>query len=157
MGKLARMVPISDELREYVMRIVVATRPSDKNQIARQYLEYGASSRAGIGIVLASKARALLRGNNFVSKEDVAAMSVPVLRHRLILNFESEREGVSTDNVVQMILKDPVCQKPWMQFAKGGRKVDHIPIPSFEVLRIKNFLCIRIVFFISDDEFSSSL
>ena len=106
MGKIARMIPISDELREYVMRVVVATRPNEQNKIANQFLDYGASSRAGIGIVLASKARALLHGNNFVSKEDVNLMALPVLRHRLILNFESEREGIKTDDAVKMIIKE---------------------------------------------------
>ena len=106
LGKLVRMMPISNDMREYVMRIVVATRPSEENKTASQYLEYGASSRAGIGIVMASKARALIHGNNFVSKADIEAMALPVLRHRLILNFESEREGVTTDDVSSMIIKE---------------------------------------------------
>jgi MoxR-like ATPase len=106
LGKLARMVPISDDLREYVVRVVTATRPNGQNKTASQYLEYGASTRAGIGIVLASKARALLNGRNYVSKEDVSAMAYPVLRHRLILNFESERVGVTTDDVTKMILAE---------------------------------------------------
>lgn len=106
MGKLIRMMPISDELRTYVMRIVASTRPNEKNKLASQYLEYGASPRASIGIVLASKARALIHGNNYVSKEDINAMALPVLRHRLILNFESEREGVSTDAIVEMLIKE---------------------------------------------------
>jgi MoxR-like ATPase len=105
LGKVVRMMPISEDLREYVMRLVVTTRPGEKNDIANKYLDYGASSRAGIGIVLAAKARALINGKNFVSKEDVNTMALPVLRHRLILNFESEREGVSTDDVTKMILK----------------------------------------------------
>ncbi len=106
LGKLARMIPMADEMREYVMRLVVASRPTRENKAASQYLDYGASSRAGIGIVLASKARALLRGRNYVSKDDVIAMAYPVLRHRLILNFESEREGVSSDEIVGMLLKE---------------------------------------------------
>ncbi len=106
MGRLVRMMPIANDMREYVMRIVVTTRPGKGNDIANKYLDYGASSRAGIGIVLASKARALLQGNNFVSKEDVHAMALPVLRHRMILNFESEREGISPDEVTQMIIDE---------------------------------------------------
>jgi len=106
LSKIVRMMPISDDLRNYALRIVVATRPSEENKTAKQYLEYGASSRAGIGVVLAAKARALLRGNNFVSKDDINAMTIPVLRHRLILNFESEREGVTTDDVARMIIKE---------------------------------------------------
>ncbi len=106
LGDLSRMVPISDDLRERVVGIVAATRPSNENKIAKQYLEYGASPRASIGIVLASKARALIHGRNFVSKDDIWAVALPVLRHRLILNFESEREGITPDAVVGMILKE---------------------------------------------------
>jgi len=106
LGNLVKMMPISNDLRERALRIVIATRPNEENKTATQYLEYGASSRAGIGIVLAAKARALLHGNNFVSKEDIDAMSIPVLRHRLILNFESEREGVTTDDVAKIIIKE---------------------------------------------------
>jgi len=106
LGQVVRMMPIADDMREYVMRIVVATRPNEQNKLASQYFEYGASSRAGIGIVLAAKARALLHGKNFVSKEDIEVMSIPVLRHRVILNFESEREGITTDDVVNMIIKE---------------------------------------------------
>jgi len=106
LGKLARKMPISNDLRDYVLRIVSATRPTEENKIASQHLDYGASPRASIGIVLASKARALLYGNNYVSKKDIEAVSLPVLRHRLILNFESEREGLTTDEVVQSILKE---------------------------------------------------
>lgn len=105
-GKLVRNMPIANELREYVVRLVVATRPNHQNQIANKYLEYGASPRAAIGIVLAAKARALLYGNNFVSKKDVEAVAFPILRHRLILNFESEREGTKPDDVVGMIMKE---------------------------------------------------
>lgn len=106
MGKLVRMMPIAADMRAYVMRIVAATRPNEENKEASQYLEYGASTRAGIGIVLASKARALVHGKNFVSKDDVDAMALPVLRHRLILNFESEREGITSDDVVNSVLKE---------------------------------------------------
>ncbi len=106
LGRLVRMMPISNDLREYVMRIVVATRPGKENKTASRYLDYGASSRAGIGIVLSAKARALLHGNNFVSKADIEVMAFPVLRHRLILNFESEREGMTTDEVIRMIISE---------------------------------------------------
>jgi MoxR-like ATPase len=102
---LAKKMPISSDVREYALRIVSASRPSGKNT-ASQFLDYGASPRASIGIVMASKARALLNGRNYVSKDDVRAIAHPVLRHRVILNFESERKGMSTDDVISQILKE---------------------------------------------------
>jgi MoxR-like ATPase len=102
---LTKKMPISADVRDYALRTVAATRPSGKNT-ASQYLDYGASPRASIGLVLAGKARALLNGRNYVGKEDVKAMAHPVLRHRMILNFESERKGMSTDDVINQILKE---------------------------------------------------
>jgi MoxR-like ATPase len=101
--ELTRKMPISEDLKKYALSIVVKTRPTSGG-IAKRYLEYGASPRATIGIVLAAKARALIYGKNYVSKEDINAMAYPVLRHRLILNFESERKGVTTDAVIAEIL-----------------------------------------------------
>ncbi|MCK4928405.1 MAG: AAA family ATPase, partial [Methanosarcinales archaeon] len=71
----------------------------------KEFIEYGASPRASIGLILAAKARALLNGNNFVSEEDVNEMAYPVLRHRIMLNFESQRKGVTHDHVIDKILK----------------------------------------------------
>jgi len=102
---LSKKMPISSDVRDYALRIVAASRPAGKNA-ASQFLDYGASPRASIGLVLAAKARALLNGRNYVGKEDVKAMAHPVLRHRIILNFESERKGMSPDDVVNQILKD---------------------------------------------------
>lgn len=99
---LVRDVPISDELKERVIRIIERTR-SDK-----EHIEYGASPRASIGLILAAKARALVMGRNFVSEEDVHTMAYPVLRHRIILNFESQRKGVTHDQVIDNIIKHAV-------------------------------------------------
>ncbi len=104
MQELTRKMPIADEIRKYALKIVTTTRPVDGGA-AHRYLEYGASPRASIGLVLAAKARALLRGRNYVSKEDIKTMAFPVLRHRLILNFESERKGITPDDVIEEILK----------------------------------------------------
>jgi len=104
--KLTKNIPISNEIRHHALRIVAGTRPSKENKIAKQYLDYGASPRASIGIVLASKARALINGRNYVSKDDIETIALPVLRHRLILNFESEREGITADDVITSIIKE---------------------------------------------------
>ncbi len=97
--KLTRDVPIADDIKNRAINIVVATRAKG------EHIEYGASPRASIGIILAAKARALIRGRNYVSAEDIDAMAYPVLRHRVILTFESERKGMTTDQVVSNILK----------------------------------------------------
>ena len=71
----------------------------------KENIEYGASPRASIGLILAAKARALIEGRNFVSKEDVDTMAYPVLRHRIILTFEAERSGMTSDEAVGKILQ----------------------------------------------------
>lgn len=97
--KLTRQVPISEELQQRVLSIVSMTRKD------KEHIEYGASPRASIGLILAAKARALIQGRNFVSKEDIDYMAYPVLRHRLILTFEAERSGMTPDEAVEEILK----------------------------------------------------
>lgn len=98
--KLSREVPISDELKTRVIKIVMTTRQWG------EHIEYGASPRASIGLILASKARALIHGRNYVSHEDIETMAYPILRHRIILTFESERRGVSKDQVIKKILEN---------------------------------------------------
>jgi len=96
---LTRDVPISEELKTKVIKIVAQTR-TDK-----EFIEFGASPRASIALILSSKARALINGRNFVSDEDVQSMAYPVLRHRIILNFESQRKGITHDQVIDSILQ----------------------------------------------------
>ncbi|MCL7415108.1 MAG: MoxR family ATPase [ANME-2 cluster archaeon] len=96
---LVRDVPISDDLKSRAIKIVKRTRED------KEFIEYGASPRASIGLILAAKARALIHGRNFVSEEDIQEMAYPVLRHRIMLNFESQRKGVTHDRVIEGILK----------------------------------------------------
>ncbi len=98
MQNLVRQVPIANDLKKRVVSIVTETRKHPN------LIEYGASPRASIGLVLASKARALVKGRNYVSKEDIDTMAYPVLRHRIILNFEAERKGMSTDDAIKEII-----------------------------------------------------
>ena len=98
--KLTRQVPIADDLAKTVVKIVGATRTNKK------HIEYGASPRASLGLVLASKAHALMNGRTHVSAKDIEKMAFPVLRHRIILNFEAERKGMTTDDVIKEILKE---------------------------------------------------
>lgn len=97
--RLTRDVPIADDIKSRVIKIVMSTR------IKNEFIEYGASPRASIGLILAAKARALIKGRNYVSNEDIDAMAYPVLRHRIILTFESERKGITTDQVIRNILE----------------------------------------------------
>ncbi|WP_423751411.1 AAA family ATPase [Salinirarus marinus] len=94
---LARDVPIADDIRDRAIELVRLTR-----EVAD--IQFGASPRASMGIVLTAKARAFLRGRNHVSWEDVEAMAPAVLRHRIILDFRAEREGRTTDDVVGELL-----------------------------------------------------
>ena len=97
--KYTRQMPIANDLKRYVLKIVEKTRTE------KQLVEYGASPRASIGLILAAKASALISGRNYVSKDDIKEMALPVLRHRIILNFEAERKGMSTDDVILELLK----------------------------------------------------
>lgn len=97
--RFTRQVPIANDLIKFTVNIVTETR---KN---KQYIEYGASPRASIGLVLAAKARAIMNGRAHVSEEDIRVMAIPILRHRIILNFEAERQGLSTDDVIVNMLK----------------------------------------------------
>lgn len=96
---LTKQVPISNDLKERVVKIVAYTRNRS------ELMEYGASPRASIGMILAAKARALIKGRNFVSSEDINSVAYPVLRHRIILSFEAQRKGLSPDDVIKQVLE----------------------------------------------------
>ncbi len=95
---LARQVPIATDLKQEIVKLITSTR--NKKDI----IEYGASPRASIGLVVAAKARALINGRNHVSVEDITEMAFPVLRHRILLNFEAERKGMTPDDAVKMLV-----------------------------------------------------
>lgn len=98
MQQHTRQVPIANDLKDKVLKIIDATRQK------KEIIQYGASPRASIGLILAAKARALIRGNNHVSTDDINQMAFPILRHRIILNFEAERKGMTTDDAIKEIL-----------------------------------------------------
>jgi MoxR-like ATPase len=104
--QLVRMVPISEPVGKYVVNLVRATRY--KNDIApdfvKKYVNYGGSIRAAQFIVLAAKARALARRRYHVTYEDVTAMAIPVLRHRILLNFHAESERVDADEILRRLI-----------------------------------------------------
>ncbi|MDP7141061.1 MAG: MoxR family ATPase [Candidatus Woesearchaeota archaeon] len=94
-----RQMPIANDLKNRVVKIVNATRTK------KDIIQYGASPRASIGLIMAAKAKALIKGRNHVKSEDIETMAYPVLRHRIILNFEAERKGMSVDDAITEILK----------------------------------------------------
>ena len=96
---LVRQVPIASDIKQYAVKVVTNTRHK------KDLVEFGASPRASIGLVLASKAHALVSGRKYVSKVDVDAMAYPILRHRIILNFEAERNNLSEDDVIKRFLR----------------------------------------------------
>jgi MoxR-like ATPase len=106
--KLVRQVPIGSHVKDYAVRLVLATHPKTgtASPITNQYLRFGSSPRGGQVLVLAAKVRALTQGRFNVSYDDIASVAAPALRHRLIVNFEAEAEGVTTDHVISQILKD---------------------------------------------------
>jgi MoxR-like ATPase len=96
---LTRQVPIAHDLKEKIVKIVTTTRERG------ELIQYGASPRASIGLILASKARALISGRNHVSIDDIRTMAYPVMRHRIILNFEAERKGLTADDAITQVLQ----------------------------------------------------
>jgi len=97
MGKLARQIPISDELRRYGIALVLATHPENERStmMSRQYVRYGSSPRGAQAIILAAKIRAILDHRFHVSRDDIKAVAPMALRHRLILNFEGQAENIA--------------------------------------------------------------
>jgi MoxR-like ATPase len=98
--KLARGVVVSDELMSYINQLVRSTRDR-ANAVTSRWVRWGAGPRAGQSLVLASKARALLSGRFAVTLDDIRALAAPVLRHRILLNFEADAENITRDQVVR--------------------------------------------------------
>ena len=107
MQKLVREVPVARHVQDYVIRVVQATHPDgpDAPDVVKRFVRYGSSPRGAQAVLLASKIRALFDGRFAASVDDVRAVVHPALRHRVLLNFEGEAEGVKTDQVLDAILK----------------------------------------------------
>jgi len=106
MRTLAREVPISPSVREFAIKVVLGTQPDSVHappQI-KQFVRYGSSPRGAQAIILTAKIKALLAGRYSVAVEDIASVAIPALRHRLIMNFEGQAEGIAPDVLVQSIL-----------------------------------------------------
>jgi len=102
--KVASEIYVDDKVKEYIVNIVMATRQPEKFGLdIGELVEYGASPRATIYLNLASRAHAFLRGRGYITPEDVKAIGMDVLRHRLILTYEAEAEELTTEDVVQKV------------------------------------------------------
>ncbi|MBV8758364.1 MAG: MoxR family ATPase [Deltaproteobacteria bacterium] len=107
MRELVRKVPLARQIQDYAVRVVLATHPEnpEATPLSKQFMRYGASPRGLQAIILASKIRALLEGRYAVSIDDIRHVATAALRHRMILNFEGEAEGVEADTIIAEILK----------------------------------------------------
>ena len=104
---LVRQVPVADHVLRYVLRLVRSTRireASEKPDIVQNYVSWGAGPRASQYLVLGAKAKAILSGASHVMPEHIRAVALPVMRHRIITNFNAEADGVTTDDVVNELL-----------------------------------------------------
>jgi MoxR-like ATPase len=106
MKRLVRAVPVASHVKEYIGRLVLGTHPDTSNapEITKKYIRFGASPRGAQAVILAAKVLALREGRYNVSFADVRNVLMPALRHRIILNFEGQAEGLSTDSVIKRVI-----------------------------------------------------
>ena len=104
---IVRRVPVADHIFHYAKRITRMSRPQTEEapEFINKFLTWGAGPRASMNLILAAKAHAVLNGKHHVAAEDVAAVAEPILRHRLILNFTAQSEGVTIERVIRQLLK----------------------------------------------------
>jgi MoxR-like ATPase len=106
--QVVRRVPVSDLVFQFAKRITRLSRPGTPEgaDFVTRWLTWGAGPRASMNLILAAKAHAILRGSNHVSGDDVVAVAGPILRHRIILNFTAQSEGVTIDDVIKKLVKE---------------------------------------------------
>ena len=107
MQHLVREVPVARHVQDYAVRLLQATHPNTDNTIdsVQRFVKFGSSPRGAQALLLAAKIRALFEGRFAASNDDVRAVAMPALRHRVLLNFEGEAEGIKTDDILREILK----------------------------------------------------
>ena len=106
MRELVRAIPVTESLTRYVVRVLRASHPDDARapDLVRRYVRFGASPRGAQAMLLAARIRACLHGRLMPSVEDVREVALPALRHRVILNFEGEAEGIGIDDCLRQLL-----------------------------------------------------
>ena len=105
---LVKKIPVADHVFEYAASLVRATRPNEEDapEFVKRFMAWGAGPRASLNLIIAGKSRAALRGRSHVSIEDIQALAVPILRHRVIANFVARSEGMDSDILIEMLLKE---------------------------------------------------
>lgn len=108
MREIAKNVPVVDDVLNYAMHLVASTHPEidSYNEIAKKYIKYGASPRAGQALITAAKIRALMHGNYNVSYEDIDALAFPVLRHRVKVNYNAINDHLTVEDVIKLLIKE---------------------------------------------------
>jgi MoxR-like ATPase len=111
---IVRRMPVAEHVYLYAEKLVRVTRPKTPEALdfCQKWLTWGAGPRAGLNLILAAKARAMLNGQFYVSCEDVAVMAQPIFRHRLIPNFAAQSEGVTADDITRRILESVPKDEP---------------------------------------------
>ena len=106
--QIVRDIIIAEDVRRYALRIVLSTHPDAEEapEITRKYVRYGSSPRGAQSLILGAKVKAILDGRYNVSREDIQSVALPSLRHRLILSFEGEAEGIDPDGIIQHLLEE---------------------------------------------------
>jgi MoxR-like ATPase len=105
---LVRRIPVAEHIFEYAASLIRATRPEEEEapEWVKKYMSWGAGPRASLNLILAGKSRAALRGRCHVAIEDVQAVALPILRHRIIPNFAARSEGMTSDSLIERLLKE---------------------------------------------------
>jgi len=105
---VVRRIPVADHIFEYTAALVRATRPDEDEapEFVKKYMAWGAGPRASLNLIIAGKARAALRGRSHVAIEDIQALSLPIMRHRIIPNFAARSEGLTPDTLIEKLLAE---------------------------------------------------
>ena len=108
MRALAKDVPVADDVLKYAMNLVSNTHPEleQTSEVAKNYIKYGASPRAGQALITAAKIRALINGNYNVSYEDIDALAYPVLRHRIKINYNAINDRLTVEDIISQLIKE---------------------------------------------------
>ena len=116
---LVRQVPVAESVSRFAVELVRATRPTDPSapDVVRRYVQYGASVRATMFLTLAAKARALMSGRYHVTRDDICALALPVMRHRVLTNYFAESDKVEVDDVLRQLVDYMRAEAP---AAKAG-------------------------------------
>jgi MoxR-like ATPase len=104
---IVRKVPVAEEIVRYAVRLAAASRPHQPStpQFMNEWASWGAGTRAGQFLVLGAKARALLKGRAHVTVDDIRKLAYPTLRHRILLNYRAEAEGINVEKVIERLLE----------------------------------------------------